>query len=132
MLLTDQRSERFYSGEWVDVPDEVGTMTPSADAVGFPELLADNRKAMERLLKAELPDVTHPDLHWHLDADEIERLASVDDEALEKRAELIRIARLQGLTGRDIAVALLRSRAQLLRPTLEDQGCGCHRCGRPS
>ena len=104
-------------------------MAPSADAAGFAQLLADNREAVERVLAADLPDVTHPDLHWHLDPDEIARLASVDDEALAKRAELLRIAEAHGLTGREIAVALLQPGAQLIRLTLSRRGCGCRRCG---
>ena len=92
------------------------------------KLLADNGESMERVLTTELPDVTHPDLHWHLDPDELERLASFGDEAPAKRAELFRVATAHGLTGRDVAVALLRPYAQLIRPTLGLGECGCRRC----
>ena len=104
-------------------------MTTRTEALGFRRLLDDSRRAVERVLTSELPDVTHPDLHWHLDPGEMETLASIDEKVLAKRAELFRLGREHGLTGREIAEALLRPHAKLVRPTLDRSGCGCHRCG---
>ena len=108
------------------------TVTSPVEASEFRRLLGGSREAMERVLAMELPDVAHPDLHWHLDPDEMENLASVDDQVLAKRAELFRQGRQHGLTGREITIALLRPHAELVRPTLRRSACGCNRCERPA
>jgi hypothetical protein len=104
-------------------------MTTQAEAQGFRKLLNASREAVKRVLATELPDVTHPNLHWHLDPDEAKTLASVDSEVLLKRAELFRLGKKNVLTDMEIAVALLRPHAGLVRQTLRQQSCGCHRCG---
>ena len=63
-------------------------MTSPVEASEFRRLPDDSREAVERILAMELPDVSHPDLHWHLDPDEMENFASVDDQVLAKRAKL--------------------------------------------
>ena len=107
-------------------------MTSPVEAREFRRLLDDSRDAVECVLAMELPDVTHPDLHWHLDPDEMENLASVDHQVMAKRAELFRQGRQHGLTGREIAIALLRPHAELVRPSLRRSACGCNRCERPA
>ena len=107
-------------------------MTSPVKASEFRRLMGEGREALESVLAMELPDVAHPALHWHLNSDEVENLASVADQVLAERAELFRQGRQHGLTGREIALALLRPHAKLVSPTLRRSACVGNRCEQPA
>ncbi|MDA1095857.1 MAG: hypothetical protein O3B84_01180 [Chloroflexi bacterium] len=105
-------------------------MVDSKKATELVELLRHNRDAVSRVLAADLPDVTHRTLHWHLAPDELEAIAAVGTETDRARQQLFQAGVAHGLTPRDIVAALLRPVAMRVRPTLVANGCQCRTCSR--